>query len=61
MIQGIKEIVKKLEFSDEINNPFALKELFHRYGVNMRFEWVVYCKLKNSKLFNLKKLIYFLF
>ena len=60
--QSIEEITLKIDSTDEIVNPSALKELFHKYGLNMRFEWIVYSKLRNAKFlyFLLIIWIYFL-
>lgn len=56
--QSIDEITVKIDTTDEILNPFALKEIFHANGLNMRFEWIVYSKLRNSRS---KLIIYFFF
>ena len=47
--RSIDSIVDKLENSDVILNFASLKELFHRKGVNMRFEWIVYARLRREK------------
>jgi hypothetical protein len=46
---GIEEATNKIDTTDEILNPSALKELLHKHGLNMRFEWIVYSKLKTTK------------
>lgn len=47
--RSIDSIVDQLENSDAILNFASLKELFHKKGVNMRFEWIVYARLKREK------------
>lgn len=47
--QSIEDIANKIDSTDEILNPFSLKEIFHMHGLNMRFEWIVYSKLRNPK------------
>lgn len=43
---SIDQVVKIIESSDNIYNSASLKELFHRKGLNLRFQWVVLTKLR---------------
>lgn len=47
--RSVDSIVSHLETTDAIYNFASLKELFHRKGLNMRFEWIVYAKLKRER------------
>ena len=49
---SIEELATKIDSTDEVLNPSALKEHFHKQGLNMRFEWIVYSKLKTTKYFH---------
>jgi len=39
-------VARVIEQSDNIYNREALKELMHRKGLNLRFEWIVLVKLR---------------
>ena len=43
---SIDQVAKIVEQSDTIYNVKSLKELMHRKGLNMRFEWIVLAKLR---------------
>ena len=47
--KSIESIIEQLDNTDYISNFAGLKELFHRKGVNMRFEWIVWIKLKTQR------------
>jgi len=47
--RSIETIIDQLDNTDAIVNFAGLKELFHRKGVNMRFEWIVYIKVKSQR------------
>ena len=47
--KSIESIIDQLDNTDYICNFQGLKELFHRKGVNMRFEWIVWIKLKTQR------------
>ncbi len=47
--RSIDYIVDQLENTDNIINFASLKELFHRKGINMRLEWIVFIKVKNER------------
>lgn len=49
LAKSIEAIVEVLENTDTILNFVSLKELFHRKGVNMRYEWIVYSKIQNPR------------
>jgi hypothetical protein len=48
-LKSIKEVAEKIDSSDAIFNYLSIKELFHRYGLNMRFSWIVLSFLKTSR------------
>ena len=48
--KSLESIIDQLENSDYIINFASLRDLFHRKGVNMRFEWVVFAKLKRQRI-----------
>lgn len=43
---SIDSVVLTLETSDKYQNTLSFKELMHRKGLNMRFEWFVLAKLR---------------
>lgn len=43
---SVDQVAKIIEQSDNIYNISALKELLHRKGLNMRFEWIILAKLR---------------
>jgi alpha-tubulin suppressor-like RCC1 family protein len=49
LAKSIESIIDTLENTDSIINFNSLKELFHRKGVNMRLEWLVYVRLKRER------------
>jgi len=48
--KSLEYIIDYLENTDNVINFASLKELFHRKGVNMRLEWIVYVKLKRERV-----------
>ncbi len=48
-IKSIKEVAEKIDSSDSIFNYLSIKELFHRYGLNMRFSWIILSFVKTSR------------
>jgi len=49
LAKSIDAIVDQIENTDNIINFTSLKELFHRKGVNMRLEWIVYARLHRER------------
>ena len=47
---SVEQVASVIEQSDNIYNQQSLKELFHRKGLNLRFEWVVLTKLRQNSL-----------
>ena len=47
--RSLEYVINQLETTDTVMNFEALKELFHKKGLNMRFEWIVYLKVKNKR------------
>ena len=47
-MQTIEQIAKIIENSDTISNIQTLKDLLHRKGLNLRFEWLLLAKLKSN-------------
>ena len=50
MSKSIDYVVDHLDNTDNVSNHSSLKELFHRKGINMRLEWIVYCRLKRDRM-----------
>ena len=50
LTKSIEYVVEQLEKSDAIINFTGLQELFHRKGINMRYEWLVYMKIQRSRM-----------
>lgn len=44
----IDQVAKIIENTDTIQNIQSLKDLLHRKGLNLRFEWILLSKLKNG-------------
>ena len=47
-MQSISKVARILEDTDTISSVTALKELLHRKGLNLRFEWLLLVKLRNG-------------
>lgn len=47
-MQVISQVVRVLEDTDAISNIQALKDLLHRKGLNLRFEWLLLSKVKSN-------------
>ena len=50
LTKSIEYVIEYLEKSDSIINFTGLQELFHRKGINMRDEWIVYMKLQHTRM-----------
>lgn len=44
----IEQVAKIIENTDTIQNIQSLKDLLHRKGLNLRFEWILLAKLKSG-------------
>jgi hypothetical protein len=44
----IEQVAKIIENTDTIQNIQSLKDLLHRKGLNLRFEWILLSKLKSG-------------
>lgn len=49
MMTSLHHVAKVLENTDTVNNLKSLKELMHRKGLNLRFEWLLLTKLRHSQ------------
>lgn len=47
-IQTVHQVAKVLEDSDSIFSIQALKDLLHRKGLNLRFQWLLLAKVKGT-------------
>jgi len=47
--KSLDEVVDILEKTDQVFNSRGLKDLFHKKGLNMRFEWIVYMRLRSPR------------
>lgn len=47
-VQSIQKIVKTLEDTDSVFSAQALKELMHRKGLNLRFQWILLAKIRSQ-------------
>jgi len=47
--KSLDDVFEILEKTDQIFNFRGLKDLFHKKGLNMRFEWIIYLRLKNPR------------
>ena len=43
---SLDQVTKIIEQSDNVYNSATIKELLHRKGLNMRFEWIILAKLR---------------
>lgn len=48
--KSIGQVCSYLENTDKIHNFNTLKEVFHKKGVNMRFEWIVFAKIRRRDM-----------
>jgi hypothetical protein len=47
-MQAVHQVARVLEDTDSIFSIQALKELLHRKGLNLRFEWMLLSKVKST-------------
>lgn len=47
-MQTISKVARIIEDTDTIFSIQALKDLMHRKGLNLRFEWVLLAKVKST-------------
>ena len=50
LCKSINQVCNYLENTDKIHNFNTLKDVFHKKGVNMRFEWVVFAKIRRRDM-----------
>ena len=44
----IEQIARIIESTDTITNIQSVKDLMHRKGLNLRFQWILLAKLKSN-------------
>ena len=48
-VQTVDQVSRIIETTDTIQNIQSLKDLLHRKGLNLRFEWILLSKLQNNQ------------
>ena len=48
-VVNLEHIAQIIDTTDSICNIHSLKDLFHRKGLNLRFEWILLSKLRQNR------------